>query len=97
MGKKKKRKTTKYQTVNDHFSVRCLQRLGYIPDRRELIKLIQEAKLIFLDRQSNRVTRWLWTDPVKGINCILPYDKERKQVITVLFNREQVQDEDKSD
>lgn len=83
--------------MNDHFSIRCLQRLGYIPDRRELIKLIQEAKLIFLDRQSNRVTRWLWTDPVKGINCILPYDKERKQVITVLFNREQVQDEDKSD
>jgi hypothetical protein len=70
--------------------------LGYIPNRRELVKLIQEAKLTFLDRQSNRVTRWLWIDPIKGIECVLPYDKERKQIITVLSNRE-TNDEDKSD
>ncbi len=82
--------------MNDHFSVRCLQRLGYIPNRRELVKLIQEAKITFLDRQSNRVTRWLWMDPINNVECILPYDKERKQIITVLFNRE-INDEDKSD
>ena len=87
--KKKTRRTAKYKTVDDHFSIRCLQRLGYIPNRKELVKLIQEAKLPFLDRQSNRVTRWLWTDPIKKIDCILPYDKERKQIITVLFKREE--------
>lgn len=94
--KKKKRRTAKYDTVNDHFSIRCLQRLGYIPNRKELVKLIQEAKLTFLDRQSNRVTRWLWIDPIKGIECVLPYDKERKQLITVLFKGENWC-EDKSD
>ena len=76
---------TKRARVNDHCRVRCLQRLGYIPDLDELVKLIQEHRLTLFDKQSNRVTRWKWTDPVHGVQCILPYDKMRKQIITVLF------------
>ena len=71
--------------MDDHFSIRCLQRLGYIPDRRQLVSDIQNGKLTFHDRQSNRVTRWLWVDPLSKTECIFPYDKERKQIITVLF------------
>lgn len=76
---------SKKKAVNNHFASRCIQRLGYIPDFKELVRSIQSNKLTLMDRQSNRVTRWLWTDPVHGVKCILPYDKERKQLITVLF------------
>ena len=79
------RKRNKKRTVDDHFTRRCLQRLGYVPDRRELVKQIQNNVLEFVGRQSLRVTHWKWTDPVYNVNCILPYDKGRKQIITVLF------------
>ena len=92
-----KRKKNKRKTVDNHFAIRCLERLGYIPNKNDLVRAIQNGELEFLERQSNRVTRWSWVDPIKNIECILPYDKERKQVITVLFKREQVQDEGKSD
>lgn len=79
-----KRKSKK-QSVETHFAIRCLQRLGYIPKESDLVQEIQKGKLKFYDRQSNRVTRWIWVDPVNGIECLLPYDKERKQLITILF------------
>lgn len=78
-------KKNKKSTVDKHFAERCVQRLGYVPDVGVLVQKIIKNELLFLDRQSNRVTRWLWKDPVRGVDCILPYDKERKQVITVLF------------
>lgn len=78
---------TKKINVDTHFAIRCMERLGYIPDRKELVKSIKDGKLEFYSKQSNRVTRWLWTDPINNIRCILPYDKDRKQIITVLFER----------
>lgn len=90
--KKKKKTTGKKKAVDGHFTLRCLERLGYIPNKNELVKAIQAGELELYDRQSNRVTRWLWIDPVKKIECIIPYDKERKQVITVLFKREEDSD-----
>lgn len=83
--KSKKRKQTKKNTVERHFAARCMQRLGYVPDFNEIVCQIQMGKLEKYDRQSNRLTRWKWRDPVHGISCILPYDKERKQVVTILF------------
>lgn len=77
--------TSKKKSVNSHFERRCFQRLGYIPRKKELVEAIQKQKLAFVERQSNRVTKWLWKDPIHGIECILPYDKDRKQIITVLF------------
>ena len=76
---------SKRKAVNTHFEVRCIQRLGYVPQKEKLVKAIQNAELQFVDIQSNRITKWLWKDPVHGIECILPYDKERKQIVTVLF------------
>ena len=81
-------KKTKKDLVQTHFNIRCMQRLGYIPREDDLIKAIQNNKLEFLEKQSNRVTRWLWVDPVTNIICILPYDKGRKQIITVLFKED---------
>ena len=80
-----KRRKSKKKDVDNHFAIRCLERLGYIPNKDNLVRQIQDAKLTFIDRQSNRVTRWEWVDPLSKTVCILPYDKERKQVITILF------------
>lgn len=81
----KKNRKSKTRAESNHFTIRCLQRLGYIPNQEVIIKAIQNGELTFYDRQSNRVTRWLWVDPVNNMECIIPYDKERKQVITVIF------------
>ena len=78
-------KKSKKQQVDKHFEIRCLERLGYLPKKKELVEAIQEQKLPFVERQSCRVTKWLWVDPITGIKCILPYDKDRKQIITILF------------
>lgn len=79
------RKKSKKKSVDTHFEIRCIQRLGYIPKREDIIKDIQTGKLKIYDRQSNRVTRWLWVCPLTGTECIIPYDKERKQLVTILF------------
>ena len=82
---RKPKDRTKRTTVEKHFAARCIQRLGYIPDINEIINKIQTGVLERYDRQSNRLTRWCWRDPVHGINCIIPYDKQRKQLVTILF------------
>ena len=76
---------SKKKDVRTHFEKRCLKGLGYLPNEKELIKKIQNQELEFVYRQSCRVTHWKWLDPIFNIACILPYDKERKQIITVLF------------
>ena len=78
-------RNSKRKTVERHFSIRCIERLGYVPNEKDLIKAIHTGKLENYDRQSNRITRWKWTDPIKNIPCVLVYDKERHQIVTVLF------------
>lgn len=80
------RKSLKTKLVNAHFKRRCVERLGYLLDEGELIRNILSGKLERYDKQSHRVTRWKWTDPVSGIHCILPYDKVRNQLITIIFD-----------
>ena len=50
--KRARKHFSKKSTVSLHFSKRCLQRLGYIPDESALIKKIQENKLEFLSSHS---------------------------------------------
>ena len=76
---------TKKDVVDIHFAKRCIQRLGHLPDTKELIQKIQNQELEFVDRQSHRITRWLWVDKLTNIPCVLVYDKARKQLVTVLF------------
>jgi len=75
---------SKKKTVSNHFKMRCLQRLGYVPNEKELVNKIQSGSLEFLYRESLRLTHWRWQD-INGVNCILVYDKMRKQIVTVLF------------
>ena len=79
------KKFKKKDFVDRHFANRCLQRLGHLPDRKDLVNKIQNQELQFVDRQSNRLTRWLWLDKITNIECVLVYDKIRKQLVTVLF------------
>ena len=80
-----KKKKSKKKAVDNHFVLRCLERIGHVPSKNQIVKDIQEGRLHFYDRLSNRVTRWLWKDEVTNTEYIIPYDKERKQVITILF------------
>ena len=79
------KKFKKKDIVDIHFAKRCLQRLGYLPDSKDLVNKIQNQELQFVDRQSNRLTRWLWLDKISNIECVLVYDRIRKQLVTVLF------------
>ena len=81
----KKRKKNKKKAVDTHFAVRCLERIGHLPNKNQLVQDIQNGRLEFYDRLSNRVTRWIWMDEVTNEEYIIPYDKERKQVITILY------------
>ena len=79
------KKFKKKDFVDRHFANRCLQRLGHLPDSKDRINKIQNQELQFVDRQSNRLTRWLWLDKITNTECVLVYDKIRKQLVTVLF------------
>jgi len=46
------------------------------------VKLIQTNKAQFVDRQSNRITRW--KIEFKGLELIAVYDSIRKTVVTFL-------------
>lgn len=51
--------------------------------------LIRTKKAIFLKKQSNRVTHWKIPHEGKYFECV--YDKDRKQIVTVLSVEEIVQ------
>lgn len=88
MNCKKSKRSTKKKLVDIHFTQRCIERIGYVPDTKTIIKQIQSGKLECIERQSNRITVWQWIDPVNGIVCRIPYDKERHQLITILFEKD---------
>ena len=84
-------KGSKTRSENYHFRIRCIERLGFVPDKDELIKLIKDHKLELFDRQSHRVTRWVW--PHKGKEYVIVYDSHRHNIVTVLFKDLCVKDE----
>lgn len=76
MGSKKK-------NVKKHFQKRSLERVGVLLNEKELVRKIQNHELEFVERQSNRKTvfRLKYLDKTYRI----VYDKQRKQIITILF------------
>jgi len=86
----KKKKLTKKDIVDKHFCRRCVERIGYAPDHKELVKQIQDHKLEFYKRSSNRVTLWHWLEPIYKVPCLLVYDRIRQQVITLLFYKQEL-------
>lgn len=86
----RKKKPTKKDVVDKHFCRRCIERLGYMPDPKHLVQKIQHQELEFYDRQSTRLTRWYWLEPVFKIPCLLVYDKIRQQIVTILFYKQEL-------
>lgn len=87
MRKKKKRKYNKKENQVFHFQNRCIQRLGKLIDRKELIRRIQDNELELIRRDSNRVTVWKYMFEDKPYTVV--YDKLRKQVVTIYEFKEQ--------
>ena len=75
------------EQLNNHFNKRYKERLGESLPRKEIIKRIKNQEfgedLSFFEKQSNRVSVYLYIH--NGVELLLPYDKQRHKLITVLF------------
>lgn len=87
----KKHRTTKAKNQTYHFKRRCDERLGVQIDRKLIQRRIKEQKFdeqfYFLDRQSNRVSRYRYKFQDKWY--IIPYDKNTHKVITIFEDNKQ--------
>jgi hypothetical protein len=80
-----RKKRAKIRDIKRHAKQRALQRFNIIlndDDIRDICFLIQKGKAEFIDRQSNRVTRWKVF--VKSVYMIVVYDNNRGTIITFL-------------
>ena len=83
--KRKRHSISKASCEDFHFTKRCIERIGYVPDTKTIIKKIQNNELEFVERQSNRITLFKWLEPMNKLECRLVYDKERHKIVTILF------------
>ena len=92
MSRKKRKLLTKKQSERIHFKRRLYQRFGIILSRneyREIKKIIQNKKINGI-RENNRKTKY----HIKYKDCEFDviYDKIRKELITVLPPKEELND-----
>ena len=76
------KKKSKKQSQEKHFAQSCLKRVGYCLDNEKLVNLIQQNQLEFIDRQSNRITRWKYS--FNNMDYMIVYDKIRKEPVTIV-------------
>ena len=74
---------SKKKNVKIHFQKRSLERVGVLLNEKVIVNLIQENKLEFIERQSNRITVWRYVFMDKTYRVV--YDKQRKQIVTILY------------
>lgn len=74
---------SKKKAVKKHFQRRSLERIGVLLNEAELVRKIQNQELEFIERQSNRKT--VYRLEYLGNFYRIIYDKNRKQIITVLY------------
>lgn len=77
----------KKKAIKVHFQRRSLERIGVLLDEKELVKKIQNNELEFIERQSNRITVFRYKYQNKIYRLV--YDKTRKQIVTILFEKEE--------
>lgn len=65
-----------------HFMNSCLNRVGEMVDRKEVIKMIQEHKLEFLKKQSNVITKYKIR--INEKDYMVVYHKKNKEVVSIL-------------
>ena len=87
----KKRRTSKAKNQTYHFKKRCDERLGVQIDRKSIQRRIQQQNydedFYFLNKQSNRVTRYRYRFENKWY--IIPYDKNTHKVVTIFEDNKQ--------
>lgn len=69
---------TKLKSERAHFTKRCVERLGTPYGQKQLLNLLHNGNLEFVERQSNRITLW------KKDDAVFVYDKSRKTFVTAL-------------
>ena len=72
----------KKQYLKKHFMQRSVERVGVFLEPNEIIKQIQNNKLEFIERKSNRVTLWKYYYKDTAYKVI--YDKQRKELVTII-------------
>lgn len=77
------KKKTRREAQRIHALRRAYERFGALPHLGELIGLIQQGKLRFVRRDSNRVT--VWETEINGKLAWAVYDKERHTIVTFLY------------
>ncbi len=81
----KKQLNSKAKNQTRHFKRRCDERLGIQIDRKSIQRQIRsqlfDENFYFLDKQSNRITRYRYKYRDKWY--IIPYDKNTHKVITI--------------
>lgn len=89
----KKNRISKAKNQTYHFKKRCDKRIGTQIDRKTIQRRIKDQNysenFYFLNRQSNRVTRYRYR--FQGKWYIIPYDKNTHKVITIFEDK--IQDE----
>ena len=85
----KKNRISKAKNQTYHFKKRCDKRIGTQIDRKAIQRRIKEQNydenFYFLNRQSNRVTRYRYKYQDKWY--IIPYDKNTHKVITIFEDK----------
>ncbi len=97
----KSKKSSKSRNIKRHFWHRCVQRLGFPIDNKELVKKIQNFKsddktLRFHKRQSLSRTVWIYYHESNDRYYKIIYDKNRKEIVTI-FPYRKSQKENKHD
>lgn len=87
MRRKRKKSNRKKEAQRKHFEKRSLERVGVVLNRKELIRKIQNNELEFLERQSHRVSIFRFEYLEEFYRIV--YDKERKQIVTILYDTEE--------
>lgn len=85
---KRKRKKTP-DDLKRHFSVRCIQRVGFPIDEEELKRRMVRHALSFLWKESNTKSHFLVPKDMLPVSCMREieavYDSKLHEFVTVLF------------
>jgi len=77
-------KMTKKKCNEVHFVKRCVERIGYVLDDKDIINKIQHNGLEFIKKESNTRTMFRYIDPNSQKSYRVIYDKLRHNLVTVL-------------
>ena len=97
----KSKKSLKSKNIKRHFRHRCIQRLGFPLNNKELVKKIHnfdptDKTLKFYKKQSLSRTVWIYQNELNNRKYRIVYDKNRKEIVTI-FPHKEVQKENKYD